>query len=63
MKLIHAEAECIECGWKTYSFNAMGSAARHHYKTGHEVHVEVGYAQIYHKGDRCKKVNCICKRK
>lgn len=34
--------ECQDCGWKTAGRNGLGLAARHHDRTGHTVHTEVG---------------------
>ena len=47
MNIIHAIGRCIDCNWETDARNAMGTAAIHHNKTGHEVHVETGYVHIY----------------
>ena len=47
MYLVEAQAYCRECDWRVESRNAMGVAAKHFYKTGHEVFVELGYAHIY----------------
>lgn len=35
------EAECQVCGWCSGARNALGNAAQHHDKTGHEVYVEL----------------------
>ena len=42
--LVHADAYCTECDWTASSKNAMGLAAQHVYRTGHEVRVEIGSA-------------------
>jgi len=47
MHLIRAYAVCCDCGWELEARNAMGVAAKHHYKTGHEVQVEMTYSQIF----------------
>lgn len=49
MYLVEARARCIDCGWETEARNAMGTAARHHKKTGHYVQVELGFAQLFGK--------------
>lgn len=37
----HAQANCYDCGWQTFSYkNALANAARHHDAYGHTVHVE-----------------------
>lgn len=33
-------AECRTCGWNSEARNALGNAAQHAKRTGHEVHVE-----------------------
>ncbi len=47
MHLVEARARCIDCGWETEAKNAMGTAARHHQKTGHYVQVELGFVQVF----------------
>lgn len=45
---IHVIAECQECDWSTQDFQTgKAEAARHHRRTGHEVHGEVGKAFRY----------------
>ena len=62
MHLVEAQAYCENCDWKVESKNAMGVAAKHYYRTGHKVFVELGYVHIYglnieeHKSDN-EKVN------
>lgn len=40
----HHVANCGECPFAVDSVNAMAVAAKHHYKTGHHVTVELGYS-------------------
>ena len=50
MKLAEALAYCTECDWKTvWCKNAMGLGAQHNKKTGHSVHVELSFIQVFHK--------------
>ena len=34
-------AECQDCEWQSYARNALGNAAQHHDRTGHNVNIEV----------------------
>jgi len=58
MGLIHAVAECEECGKTWESRNAHGVGARHAKSTGHCVSVEVcyGYLYNYNVPDELKEV-------
>jgi len=47
MSVIRALAQCTNCEWEIEARNAVPLAAKHYYKTGHEVHVEVTYVVIY----------------
>ena len=51
MRLIEAMAYCHDskCEWETHGNNAMGNAAQHHYKTGHEVGVDLSYVHVFRK--------------
>ena len=50
MFLEEAQARCTECDWITvYCKNAMGLGAQHNKKTGHSVHVELSFIQIFEK--------------
>lgn len=37
----HCEAECLDCDWTLVSANALGVAAQHTDRHGHETRVEV----------------------
>ena len=46
--LVHAIANCQECDWEELDYKTAQKLARkHHLKTGHEVHIETGYAGTY----------------
>ena len=46
--LVHAVAYCRGCDWRDESYQtSQRAAARHHKKTGHEVHIETGYSGEY----------------
>ena len=34
-------ALCADCGWELFAKNALGLAAQHHDRTGHNVNVEI----------------------
>lgn len=41
------DAECMDCGWRCSGRNALGTAARHHDSTKHNVRVGVETAVYY----------------
>jgi hypothetical protein len=43
-------AVCQNCSWQDSAVGALGRAAQHHDRTGHEVHTEITMRVIY--GDR-----------
>jgi len=46
--IVHAIACCQECDWEDSQYEtALKTARKHHIKTGHEVHTEIGYAGEY----------------
>lgn len=46
--VVHAIAECLDCGWIALSYkNAQANAARHARSHGHRVSGEVGLAFVY----------------
>jgi hypothetical protein len=55
--IIEARAECFACDWLVESDNAVGLAAQHHKRTGHEVmssqtikvHYDKSYAGTDHE--------------
>lgn len=50
--IIHAEAECQDCGWGTGYRNALGNAAQHAQRTGHTVVADQCISVEYNpKGD------------
>lgn len=44
-------ADCKTCGWNAQTRNALGLAAQHADRTGHEVHVEQTTIIIYNKAE------------
>lgn len=47
---IHVMADCEECEYFDDNYQtAQKGASYHHRKTGHTVHVEVGYMKRYQK--------------
>jgi len=44
MDLVHAIANCEECSWTCGYLNSLLLAGKHHKKTKHRVHVELGYS-------------------
>jgi hypothetical protein len=54
MILVEANAHCHKCEWNTYGKNAMGNAARHHYKTEHTVGVDLIYIHVFKKREEKK---------
>ena len=40
-------ASCFTCGWECEARNALGLAAQHHGRTGHQVSVEVRYSVLF----------------
>lgn len=48
--VLNTAAECANCGWTDASKGALGRAALHHDRTGHEVKVETTTLVVY--GDR-----------
>lgn len=53
--LVHAIAQCSDCDWEEMSYRiAVKQGREHARKTGHEVIVETGYAQIYNSKDKEK---------
>lgn len=47
--LLGVIAECHMCGWSSEARNAMGNAAQHAERTGHEVSVEQTIGVTYNK--------------
>lgn len=48
--IVHAIADCKECDYEDTDFRTAQRTARNHaLKTGHEVHIETGYAQYYNE--------------
>jgi len=46
--VVHAMAECEDCGWTTEFYkNALANGAQHARRTGHTVHVEQAIAVTY----------------
>jgi hypothetical protein len=43
-------AECRSCGWNSWASNALGNAAQHADRTGHEVHAEQTIGVTYNRG-------------
>lgn len=52
--LLGVVAECVTCGWASEARNAMGNAAQHAMRTGHEVHVEQTVGVIYNKREKAE---------
>lgn len=47
-RTVHAVAECEDCGWSYCNHkNALAIGAKHAYKTGHMVQVELGSYVTY----------------
>ena len=53
MRLLQALAFCVECDKTWDSRNALGVAAQHNQRTGHEVAVEMTYSHRF-KGPAVK---------
>lgn len=47
--LLGVVAECKDCGWVSEANNALGNAAQHARKYGHEVMIEQTIVVIYNK--------------
>jgi hypothetical protein len=45
--LLGVYARCATCGWESDARNAMGNAAQHARRSGHEVHVEQTLGVIF----------------
>lgn len=51
--VVHATAECDDCGWSTgYYKNALANGAQHAQRTGHTVRWEQALAGIYNPKPR-----------
>lgn len=48
--VLSSEAQCANCGWADGRKGALGRAALHHDRTGHEVRIETTTVVVY--GDR-----------
>ena len=42
--LVGGYADCLDCKWDSYGKNAMGTAAQHAIRTGHNAHATMDYA-------------------
>lgn len=51
--IIEAEAMCEDCDWTVEAGNAVGLAAQHHKRTGHDVlsyqQIQVHYSKDYRR--------------
>ena len=62
LRYVECDAYCADCDWRSYAKNAHAMAAKHSYKTGHTVHIEVRSSHTialrdgdYHKSWKSKK--------
>lgn len=56
-------AHCSDCGWSLEGLNAQGVGAKHSYKTGHKVIVEVYQAILYGSPNRVESMGFFGKKK